>query len=430
MHKEQLKSIIVDQRNTWQARINADAPVPRDHIPACRCFLAHPNILLVTGPRRAGKSFFARMLAGGQKAAFINFDDERLLEATVRDLQTIMECFHELYGGFTYALFDELQNIPGWELFAGRLRENYRVIITGSNARLLSREMATHLTGRFSEFVLFPMDFNEFLRFRGIAHNAESVYDTGQRAGLTAAFTEYLEQGGIFEHYRLGPEFLRSLWSAVINRDIITRYKVRRAAALERLALLALNASAAKLSASRLCRTLDLKSPHTIAEFMGYLENTFLLFTVPRFSYKLKEQMSTFKKTYVTDNGFIRALDLDFSVNRGRLLENLVAMTLKLEAYRTGTQLFYWDNGRAECDFVVKQGRRIVLAVQVCQQLHVGNEEREVAGLLEAMRECGLTEGLIVTDAEEDERTLHGKIIKILPAWKWLLAGGKPAGTI
>ncbi|MGA2091634.1 MAG: AAA family ATPase [Endomicrobiales bacterium] len=166
MNKETLKRVIVDQRQELEKRFCQERVLEREGIKPCMKYLVQPNLLLVSGMRRAGKSFFAHILAGKNSYAFLNFDDERLMGFVASDFNNVLECFNELYGEPPYLLFDEIQNVKGWELFAGRLRNTAKVIITGSNANLLSRELSTHLTGRFMEYVLHPMSFKEFCGFK------------------------------------------------------------------------------------------------------------------------------------------------------------------------------------------------------------------------------------------------------------------------
>lgn len=426
MNKELLKQVIVDQRQELDERFNRESVVVREGVAVCGKYLDHPNLVLISGMRRAGKSFFAHLSAGKERYAFLNFDDERLLDFSAKDFNTVLECFGELYKEPGILLFDEIQNVRGWELFVSRLRNTHKVIVTGSNAHLLSREMSSHLTGRFMEFTLFPMSFKEYCLFKGVGHRETDMYATRSRSRITGLFSEYLQNGGIFDYYKFGPEFLRTLWRSVIDRDIVIRYHVKYPEILEKLALVLVNSFASKVSGAKLAKHFSLKSAHTVGDYIRSIENVFLMFPVHKFSYKVKEQFTTLKKMYVIDNGFIRALSFSFSENRGRMLENIVAVELKRQCVRAGAQLFYWDNYHHECDFVVKKGEKITGIYQVCSEVSVANREREINGLLAAAEEFGLKQAYILTSSQEEVFQEKGCHIELMPVWKWLLRESGP----
>lgn len=421
MNKEYLKNIIVDQRELIESKINSERIVEREGLEKCRRYLSSPNILLISGLRRAGKSFFSHLLYRESRYAFINFDDERLIGIKTKDLNTVLECFYDLYQNFNCILFDEIQNVEGWELFVNRLRNKYRIIITGSNANLLSSELATHLTGRFISFLIFPLSFKEFLKFNSFELKKDSLYSTRVRSKISSLFFRYINEGGIFEYYKFGKEFLRNLFSSIITKDIIVRYKIKYPFILEELALLLVNYWTSKISINNLTKSLKVKSPHTIQQYIEYLESTFLIFTLNRFSYKVKEQLSTFKKVYIIDNGIINSLIFNFSQNKGKLLENLVAVELKKRSFLEDFEVFYWSNYNVECDFIIKKGKKITSAYQVCSELNLKNKQREINGLTGALKEFNLKEGVILTEAEEDEFKVDKFKIKLTPVWKWLL---------
>lgn len=422
MNKEIIKKVLTDQRQELAARLKAETLVEREGVELCREYLGHPNLVLVSGLRRAGKSFFAHLTAGvSRKYAFLNFDDERLLEFNTNDLNTVLECFGELEETPAMFVLDEIQNVRGWELFVNRLRNTHKIMVTGSNAHLLSREMATHLTGRFIEWTVFPMSFPEFCAFRGETFREKDVYSTSARSRIGVLFFDYLQGGGIFDHYKFGPEFLRTLWRSVIDRDIVIRYRVKYPAVLEQLASALIQSFTSKVSVANWTRHFRLKSAHTVHDYIRYLENVFLLFSVHKFSYKVKEQHATLKKMYVIDNGFIRALGFSFSEDRGKLLENLIAVELKRRSLREGLQLFYWDDYYHECDFMVKKGPKIQALYQVCAELNVTNKEREVKGLIAAAKAFGLKKGSILTLSQEETFHEGGCAIEVRSAWRWLL---------
>lgn len=421
MDKDYIKSVIVDQKELMTGKLRGESIINREGIGRCSKYITSPNLLLISGLRRAGKSFFSHLLLKDNNYVFVNFDDERLIDLQTKDLNLVIECFFELYNEFKFIIFDEIQNINGWELFISRMREKYSVIVTGSNANLLSHELATHLTGRFVNFTLFPLSFREFLEFKSYSFNESSLYSTKEKSSVSSLFSEYLQNGGIFEYYKFGNEYLRSLFSSIITKDIVVRYGIKHPYALEELALLMVNYFTSKISVNNITNNLGVKSPHTTKEYIKYLEQSFLIFTINKFSYKLKEQLSSFKKVYALDNGLVSALTFNFSENRGKYLENAVAIELKRRSYLNDCSVFYWDNYNVECDFVVKKGTKITDCYQVCWDLNPKNRDRELSGLVTAAKEFQLKEGFLLTNSAEETSETDGIKIKTIPVWKWIL---------
>lgn len=421
MDKSFLKNIIADQRESVTAKLSSENIISRDGLVTAMGYLKHPNILLISGPRRAGKSIFAHILAKGIKYTHLNFDDERLTGFKTADFNNLLECFYELYPGFEVMILDEIQNIKGWELFVSRLRDKYKVIVTGSNANLLSSELATRLTGRFLTHTVFPLSFNEFLRFKGWTPKPNWEHSTEQRALTHGLFSQYMTGGGIFDYYKFGKEFLRQLFSSVITKDVVLRYGIRHPTIFEEFGLLAVNYYNCKISYNKISKALQIRSPNTTRQYLKYLENAFLVFSINRFSYKVREQLSTLKKIYVIDNGFIQSLSLNPSEDKGKLLENIVAVELKRRGRLEDFELFYWDEPGYECDFVIRKAKKFILACQVCFELNLNNRNREIAGLNGALNYFGLKNGLLLTDNQEEIIKENGLTINIIPAWKWLL---------
>jgi uncharacterized protein len=420
MNKDSLKQLLLDQRESIRKSLDSGDLIARKGLDHCRSFLSIPNVLLISGMRRVGKSVFSRMLAKDKRYAYAGFDDERLLGFKAEHFQLLLEALYEITPEPEYILFDEIQNIQGWELFINRLRPDHRIIVTGSNANLMSSEMATHLTGRFDVWQLFHMSFDEFLQFKKIPRPVSGAVSTTEKTVIANAFNEYLTSGGIFEGYLIGKEHLRTLFRAIVAKDIISRYKVAHPTAFDELAAFLINAAGNKISINRIAKRIGIKSSHTVKDYISYLETSFLLFTVNKFSYRIKEQQASFKKVYCGDNGILSAMSLDFSPDKGRFLENMIAIELKRRQAAGRGDFFYWDDYRRECDFVIKTGTRISSVLQVCYALNDSNTSRERDGLMAALEEFSLTEGLIITADQEDEIVSEEKRIKIVPAWKWL----------
>ena len=327
-----------------------------------------------------------------------------------------------MFGQTEYLVFDEIQNIEGWELFINRIRPGHKIIVTGSNANLMSSEMATHLTGRFDEWTLFPMSFQEFVRYRGLAPSAQKgVFTTLEKSAYVNAFEEYMMCGGVFERYLFGAAHLRTLFRSIIQRDILGRYDVEYPGLLEELAVYLLNSSGNKISMNKMAARTGLKSLQTARVYARYMETTFLLFTVSKFSWRLKEQQAAMKKAYCSDNGMLSAMLFDISPDKGRFLENLVAIELKRRQARGSGDLFYWDDGSRECDFLIKEGRTITTAIQVCHILTDENRNRELSGLSTAMERFDAGSGLILTADQSEDLLCGHRQVRVVPVWRWML---------
>ncbi|MDO8874020.1 MAG: ATP-binding protein [Methanoregula sp.] len=377
-------------------------------------------IRIVIGPRRAGKSFFVtRYLMTQGHFGYVNFDDEELNDA--EKIPDILTAVADLYPGTKTLLLDEIQNIPGWELLANRLaRQGYTLYITGSNAHLLSKELATHLTGRHTVTTIFPFSFAEFLRTKR-GEYTESEY----RAHLL----EYSASGGFPEILMTTidkKEYLLRLFDAVIYKDIIRRYKVRSPQGLGDLAQYLCSNVAGEYSVHRLSRVTDCRSDRTVRKYLDYLEEAFLFFSIPRFSYKVKEQVLANKKCYCIDNGFVMAKGFRFSRNDGSLMENLVAIALHQLELADNLNLYYWKNANTqEVDFVLQRSGKIIALIQVCTDLIDDKvRRREVNALLTAGRDCACENRIILTMDEEHTKAeewfgIRGNI-QYIPLWKWL----------
>lgn len=380
-------------------------------------------IRVISGPRRAGKSFFAmHQLPQDGSYGYVNFDDERLAS---QEGDTIIAAMKEVSGEPGILFLDEIQNLPGWELFVNRLqREGYRLILTGSNSQLLSSELATHLTGRYLQTTILPFSFPEVLRARGVKMTATEKQ---------AALAEYAKTGGFPEVVLKdinSREYLSSLFDAVVYKDIVKRYNIRSISAIEDLATYLTSNIASEYSFRTLSGVTRIRSVHTIRKYLGYLEQTFLFFSIPRFSFKIREQITANRKIYCIDNGFINAKNAPFSENRGRLYENLVAIALKRHEMNGLLTCYTWKNAQAEeVDFVIRRQNKVSELIQVCTNTgSPGTKEREVRALLKAARDLNCTSLRILTEtedrvAEEEWYGITGTII-YEPIRKWLERDG------
>ncbi len=377
-------------------------------------------IKVISGPRRAGKSFYAiHLLQQTSAYGYVNFDDERL--TAVEDYDEIVSAVNSVYGNPRYLLFDEIQNLPRWEMFANRLqRQGIRLLITGSNANLLSSELATHLTGRHATAVLFPFTFSEYL-----ATSSEQRTEVEKRDALNA----YAEQGGYPEPLLKKidrRDYLSTLLQSTLYKDIVKRFKIRSVQGIEDLAIYLMSNIAREYSFNALSEVTKCRSVHTIEKYIRYLQEAYLVFSLPRFSFKLKDQVGYNKKIYCTDNGLAVSAGFRFSADRGALYENLVAIALKKEEIAGRISLFYWKSPQGEeVDFVVKEGLQISRLIQVCSDIsNPKTLKREMRALLKASQELHCDELLLLNDRVDRTETFQWQgaepRIRLMPLWQWL----------
>jgi hypothetical protein len=421
MTKNLIKQIILEQREEIDFIFNNEKIISReiDILPA----LSHPNVVVVTGARRTGKSFLALLSAAQVAHVYLNFDDERLA-LSQNELNLALECFHELYSDFDIIILDEVQNVPGWELFVNRLRRTKKVVVTGSNAKLLSQELSTHLAGRHIDFTLFPFSFREYLRMHGADLPSREVFTSIQKAEMHREFVNYLKDGGFPEVHKFGRPILKSIYEDVLYKDIILRYKIRKAATFRDLTRILSSQYAREFTYSSLKNSIRLKDVHTVRKFVDYLMSSYLFFVVERFSYKLRQQALAPKKIYSVDTGLIHATAFKTSEDRGWLYENCVAVELlRRKYYRQGPEVFYWKGAAGEeVDFCLKDETGVRELIQVCVDLgHWDTKERELRSLAKASEQLRCQTLSILTDDEEGKEHYKGKTISVKPTWKWLL---------
>lgn len=379
-------------------------------------------IKVIIGPRRAGKSFFAvHLLSKLGSFGYANFDDEKLVE--VKDYDEIVNTINTLYNNPKYLLFDEIQNLEKWELLVNRLqRQGYNLVITGSNSKLLNRELATHLTGRHLLINIFPFSFRESLKLED-----KELTKNETREKLSC----YLTYGGYPEplvkklDYK---DYLSTLFSSVIYKDIVKRFRIRSAQAIEDLAVYLISNIAKEFSYNTLSKVTKCKSVHTVEKYLNYLEEAFTFFELCKFSFKVKEQTISNKKIYCIDNGFVYAKAFRFSSDVGKLYENIVAIELKKQEMNGVANVYYWKSKQQdEVDFIVKRGTKIEQLVQVCYSMDdIKTKEREVRALINASKELKCKNLLVITEDYEAEEWTEWfgtrRKVRFVPLWKWLLS--------
>jgi len=428
MKVDAAKSIIAE----WLEERSLPDLIERDAVPID--FSKLTDIIAIVGPRRAGKTYYMYqliqyLLNSGvlkEEIIFIDFEDYRLINVSASDIDELFSAFRQLTGRQpTYLFFDEIQQFPHWNRVLRTLHNKgrYKIIISGSNSKLLSREIATELRGRYRDRIMLPLSFSELLRFKRFEYNEKMIY-THARGELLELFDCYLKEGGFPEVIqrdtnREKKELLQSYYRTLFYRDIIERYNIKSKSILEIMMSYCIEAYAELFSISGFAKYLhnyDLAvSKKTISNYLNYLRDAFFIILNDKFSFSPRKRLMNPKKVYLLDTGF-GFLGTPFSENRGKLLENVVA----IELLRRQQEIFYFKN-HGECDFIIKQGLKPAEAIQVTWELTATSRQRELKGLTEAMRSLNLTQGKILTYNQEEQIAIEGGKIQIAPVWKWLL---------
>jgi len=384
-------------------------------------------IKVVLGPRRAGKSVFSLMLLKDRQFAYFNFDDESIVGEKKLNLDEFMSELRQAYGETKYILFDEIQNLPKWELFVSRLhREGYNLVLTGSNARLLSKELATALTGRHIPIQILPFDFEEILKAKDYEVSVDKLLVPEEKAKFLDYLNEYMTNGGYPEVVtkNLDPRgYLDVLFDSLIFKDVVKRHKIRFSEQIDNLGSYLINNVAGQYTSRKLANVLGFKSDITLDRYLGYLNEAYLLFPLMRYSAKPGVRIKSPKKVYVVDNGFMTAKAVQHSPDTGKYMENLVFTELAKRGYESNREVFYYKtrNDR-EIDFVVKKGTEVIELIQVAYELNNHEvEQREIKALVEASQELNVSNLVLLTWGEEREVEEHEKTIHFKPLWKWLL---------
>lgn len=423
-----LKDIVLKQKQEKE-RLLPPHYVPRTKAHFGKKWLDSNLIKVVLGPRRAGKSVYSFMLLKDRPFMYFNFDDEVLASTGGIATDDLMKKLHAAYGGdVKTVLFDEIQNLPAWELFANRLhREGYNLVLTGSNAMLLSKELATHLTGRHIPIEILPFDFNEFLRAKKIVIDTEFGSLPQKRGEFLKLTEEYLLNGGFPEVVvnKVDPkDYLGILFDSLLFKDVVKRHKVKFSVQIGNLGSYLINNFANLYSLRKLQDVLNLKSVSTTEKYTKYLEEAYLIFSLLRYSAKSVQRIKSPKKVYAVDNGFVSAKAIRHSPDNGKLMENLVFTELVKRGTRPNMELFYYKtrNDR-EVDFVIKKETKISELIQVCYEIKNSEvERRETKALLEASGELRAEKLTIITWDEEKQLQKGERMIEFIPLWKWLVS--------
>ena len=377
-------------------------------------------IKLITGPRRVGKSTQALLMLRNRNFAYLNFDNQQLVDAWDADL--VMRMLDDVYPGYEYLLLDEVQNLEAWDLWVSELyRLGKNLVITGSNAKMLSSEMVTALTGKYLKVEMLPFSLEEFFDWNKL--------DLGklkpeQQADASALMDDYLRNGGypeVVASRQLTRTYLDTLFDSIVWKDVAKRHSVRNVTDLNDLALYLVSNFCNPVSANELTEELGFSSVNTTKKFMDYLHEPYLFYYLPRYNNKLKLMKKAPRKVYVVDNGFVAAKAFSLSDNLGRLLENQVFVELLRQGYDTDKTMFYYrSRNDKEVDFVLRKGTHIDRLVQVCYDMsNAKTEKREVDSLLECAEELNCSNLVIVTNNEERVIEKDGYRIDVVPVAKW-----------
>ena len=389
--------------------------------------LNSPQAQVVIGVRRSGKSTLClRTLVGaGVKFAYVDFDDERLAGINTKQLNDVLEVLYKIYDDFSYIFLDEIQNIDGWPLFVNRLlRTKMHVVLTGSNAKLLSSDLATHLTGRSSEIYLYPFSFAEYCKMKGVDSKLRTTKGIAEQRKL---FDEYIQKGGFPELISIknSKKYITNLVDNILKRDIEQRYSIAYSSQFENMAHHLLNVSPYVVSTSDIAKDFNFKSPHTVRNYLAYLKQAYMLIGIKKYSPKSKMRI-TQEKVYAVDVALMNQRENAFAgENLGWRLENIVMNHLIRKCQFEGWDVYYLKDRSGECDFVICNGSKVLQCIQVSYDItSEKTRKRELNGLLLAARQTKCENLLLLTDHETEEVKQDYHTIRIQPVYEWCVEIG------
>ncbi len=406
-HTKQLTAMVLRQTieqviAEWQSRVATDdAGIMRESEIPLTSVSSHA--VVISGIRRCGKSTLLAQLYRqlAEPALFINFEHPLLMDFSTADYMRLDQIIEQQR--VKWLLLDEVQMLPQWEVYVRqKLDQRYKIVLTGSNASLLSRELGTHLTGRHIPMELFPFSYHEFLKMKSL----EASYDSLREYLFSGGFPEFLKTGDTRQ--------LATLFQDILYRDIIVRYGIKEVASLLRMANFLLQNVGNKFSATKIKQAISVNATSTILNWCNYLENSYLFSFIEKYSYSVRSQMISPKKVYAVDTGLAFSLSTHSMTDEGHLLENLVYIALR----RHHPQINYYE-GTGECDFVVMEHGVPTQLFQVCSELNPDNMQREIDGLEEAMRTLSIPNGKIITQNQNDRFQTESGNIEVLPFWEW-----------
>lgn len=399
MTRNELELIVDDQLAAADRRVT----LPRDALPHVR--FNQDFATIVKGIRRCGKSTLAHQCRGTDRgnSLSLNFDDLRMMTFSTDDFRVLDTLIASRNPELL--IFDEIHGVEGWELYVRqKLDQGYKVLVTGSNAVLLSRELGTKLTGRHLDVEVQPFSYAEFLRF------------TNSRCGISS-LEDYIVRGGFPGYLKTNDaDVLRELVADIVYKDIAVRHNIKNTRPLLNLCSFLLGNASNRISPSRLREAMRVKSATTMLEYFNYFEDAYLISRLENYSPSTKARLLAPKKVYIADTALPAALNASQTPDRGAMLENIVFQSLQ----RQSSEIYYYDSGASECDFVAKDANGNWSAYQVCWELTPENQIREFRGLVAALDEFGLKEGTVITSCGKDLAVQDGHVLNVVPATEFL----------
>lgn len=414
-----MKTIILNQRKERDELLSRPYLTRRSNQDTEMLLDSH-LIKLITGPRRVGKSTQALLMLRDRNFAYLNFDSQQLLD--VWDANLVMRMLDDVYPGYEYLLLDEVQNLDAWDLWVSELyRQGKNLVITGSNAKMLSSEMATALTGKYLKVEMLPFSLEEFFDWNKLDLRK---LNPEQQADASALMDDYMRNGGypeVVASRQLTRTYLDTLFDSIVWKDVAKRHNVRNVTDLNDLAMYFVSNFCNPVSANELTEELGFSSVNTTKKYMDYLHEPYLFYYLPRYNNKLKLMKKAPRKVYVVDNGFVAAKAFSLSDNLGRLLENQVFVELLRRGYDPDKTMFYYrSRNDKEVDFVLRKGTHIDQLVQVCYDLSSPKtEKREVDSIVECAEELNCSHLVVVTNNEERVIEKDGYSIDVVSVSKW-----------
>lgn len=418
----EIETVLLEQQDEIKA-LNAENLIhrPQEKLINMNSSLAQ----VVIGVRRSGKSTlcFNALRKAEVNFAYANFDDERFQNLKTEDLDKLLQTLYKIYGKFSHLFLDEIQNVEGWPLFINRLlRQKLHILITGSNAKLLSSELATHLTGRHHKIELFPFSFKDWCTINEVDYSRLTTKNKGL---LSKAYGEYFHQGGfpeLISSEENPKEYIGSLIDSIISQDIRKRYNIRNIDALKRLSHHVLNLTPCLIVKNHLLEAVGLKNEQTLSNYLLYLNQTYLVSTISKYSSKSRER-AVAEKAYAIDVAFMDKRDNAFSgENLGWRLETIVYLELLRRKAGTEKGIYYFQGRSSEADFVLCEGNRATAVYQVSYDItHPKTRRREIRGCIAAAKATNCSHLFLITDHESEVIEEDGFIIQAIPVWEWLI---------
>jgi predicted AAA+ superfamily ATPase len=416
-----MKNIVLQQKHEFQYLVSLT--YQKRHVREDLTPYIDSNVIkLITGPRRAGKSVFALQMLKGRNAAYLNFDDSGLLDNFDED--AVMQALAEVYPNYTHLILDEVQNLDSWDIWVGKLkRRGVNLVITGSNARMLSSEMATVLTGRYVEIKMLPFSMAECMEYRSVNIHPQLP---AEKAELMLEADNYMRSGGFPEITKtrgIAKSYIGSLFDSIILKDVAQRHKIRKTQELYNLADYLISNYCNQLSYNEIAESLGMGSVTTVKKYCDFLTEPYLFFYLPRYNNKLKEMRKAPKKIYVVDNGFVLARSFELSANSGRQMENMVFVELLRRGYDLKNSLFYFrSKNDREIDFVTREGNKVTSLIQVSYEISSPKtRERELKAFVDGVNELKCNNLILITWDTKETIEYKGHMIEAIPITEWLL---------